>query len=94
MYNKLVKHLIFPLHEKILGRETYKYLKQLSTEQYLSKKELKMLQFKKLKALLVHANDAVPFYRRRFADAGFNPHSMQAIDDFKVLPLLSKEEIR
>lgn len=94
MYNKLVKYLIFPLHEKILGRETYKYLKQLSREQYLSKKELKTLQLKKLKALLVHANETVPFYQRRFADAGFNPHRMQAIDDFKVLPLLSKEEIR
>jgi phenylacetate-CoA ligase len=94
VYNKLVKHLIFPLHEKIMGRDTYKFLEQLSREQYLPEKELKTLQLRKLKELLIHSKKNIPFYAKRFADAGFDPHKMQAIEDFKVLPLLSKEEIR
>ena len=94
MHSKFVKHLIFPLHEKILGRDTYKFLDCLEKEQFLEKGALEALKFQKLKELLVHANDKVPFYRQRFADAGFDPHKMEAIDDFKVLPLLSKEEIR
>jgi phenylacetate-CoA ligase len=94
MHSKFVKHLIFPLHEKILGRDTYKFLDRLEKEQFLDKEALEALKFQKLKELLVHANDNVPFYRQRFADAGFDPHKMQEIDDFKVLPLLSKEEIR
>ncbi|MDD4273144.1 MAG: hypothetical protein PHG14_05385 [Desulfobacter postgatei] len=94
MYNKLVKHLIFPLHEKIMGRDTYKFLEQLSREQYLPEKELKTLQLRKLKELLIHSKKNIPFYTKRFADAGFDPHKMDSIEDFKVLPLLSKEEIR
>jgi hypothetical protein len=35
MHSKFVKHLIFPLHEKILCRDTYKFLERLQKEQYL-----------------------------------------------------------
>ena len=94
MYNKIVKHLIFPLHEKILGRDTYKFLDLLAKEQYLPEDEIKKLQFRKLKELMIHAQKNIPFYTERFADAGFDPGKMQEIDDIKVLPLLSKEEIR
>jgi phenylacetate-CoA ligase len=94
MHSKLVKHLIFPLHEKILGRDTYQFLSRLEKEQYFKKDQLETLRFKKLKALLIHAGKNIPFYRKRFADAGFNPEKIQAADDVKLLPLLSKEEIR
>ncbi|OGR28081.1 MAG: hypothetical protein A2277_14885 [Desulfobacterales bacterium RIFOXYA12_FULL_46_15] len=94
MYNKFVKHIIFPLHEKILGRETYQFLGRLEKEQYLDGRELELLRFRKLKALLIHAGKNISFYKQRFADAGFNPEKMQAIEDIRVLPLLSKEEIR
>ncbi len=63
MHSKLVKHLIFPLHEKILGRDTYGFLERLQKEQYLDKESLEALKFQKLKALLIHAGDNVPFYR-------------------------------
>ncbi|MDA3788721.1 MAG: hypothetical protein PF503_09535 [Desulfobacula sp.] len=94
MYNKLVKHLIFPLHEKILGRDTYKFLDNLEKEQYLPEDKIEALKFFKLKELLVHAQKNIPFYQKRFFDAGFDPEKMQSIEDFKVVPLLSKEEIR
>ncbi len=94
MYSKFVKYLIFPLHEKILGRDTYKFLDLLEKAQYLSFDKLEELKFFKLKELLIHSQKNVPFYKKRFADAGFDPGKMTTSDDFKVLPLLSKEEIR
>lgn len=94
MYSKIVKHLIFPLHEKIMGRDTYSFLDSLSKEQYLPKEELKALQFRKLKALLIHSKKNIPFYTKRFADAGFDPEKMTCIEDMQKIPLLSKEEIR
>lgn len=94
MYNKIVKYLIFPLHEKIVGRDTYKFLDRLSKEQFLSEKELKALQLKKLKNLLMHAKKNMPFYAKRFEAAGFDPKKMTSVNDMRVLPLLSKEEIR
>ncbi|MCG8633366.1 MAG: hypothetical protein MI863_06025 [Desulfobacterales bacterium] len=94
MYNKIVKHILFPLHEKILGRNTYACLNELKGSERLPKERLDALRFEKLKALLVHAKKNIPFYTQRFSDAGFDPEKMGAVDDFRILPLLSKEEIR
>jgi phenylacetate-CoA ligase len=94
MNKALVKHLLYPLHEKIIGRKTLSYLAELEEQQWKSPQEIEKLKFEKLKQLLLHAKQNVPFYARQFAEAGFNPERMQAIDDFKVLPFLSKSEIR
>lgn len=94
MHQKLVKHLIFPVHEKVIGRKTFDYLEELERLQWASASELDELQLKKLKALLIHAGKNIPFYARRFSDSGFDPAKMQNIEDFKVLPMLTKKEIR
>ena len=94
MYKKLVKHLIFPLHEKVLGRKTFQYLKELEILQNSTPQELEALKFRKLRSLLIHAEENVPFYRERFMKADFSPARMQNIEDFKILPVLTKAEIR
>jgi phenylacetate-CoA ligase len=94
MQPSLVKHVLFPLHEKIMGRETLRFLQDLELLQWKPQEELEELKFRKLKELLLHAQRNIPFYADRFATAGFNPAKMQCIDDFKVLPLLTKKEIR
>lgn len=94
MYPKIVKHLIFPLHEKMIGRKTFEYLEELERLQWASQKELEELRFEKLRGLLIHAERNVPFYAARFADVGFDPAKMQRIEDFKVIPILTKTEIR
>ena len=94
MHPKLVKHVIFRLHEKIFGRGTYRYLAELERLQWASAEKLRDLKFEKLKALLLHAERNIPFYGQRFAEAGFKPGKMQALEDLRVLPLLTKADIR
>ena len=94
MHQKIVKYLTFPLHEKIVGRKTFEYLKELEKLQWSSPSELDELQFEKLKALLTHAGKNIPFYSKRFSESGFDPAKMQSLEDFKALPLLTKDEIR
>ncbi len=94
MYEKIVKNILFPLHEKVVGRKTYQYLEELEKLQWAPAAELADLRLRKLQELLRHARQNIPFYRRRFAAVGFDPDRMTSIDDFKVLPLLSKAEIR
>ncbi len=94
MNQKLVKHIIFPLHEKIIGRKTFDYLKELERLQWASHSELDELQLKKLKVLLIHAGKNIPFYAKRFSDSGLDPAKMKDVADFKVLPFLTKAEIR
>lgn len=93
MYHKLVKHVIFPLHERLMNRSTYQYLKTLSRLETLAPDQLEILKFEKLKALLIHARDNILFYKKRFSEAGFVPEKLQAIEDIKILPLLTKAEI-
>lgn len=94
MNKQLVKHLIAPLHEALIGRKTFRYLDELDRLQWKSAHELQEVQFVKLKELLLHAKKNIPFYARRFEEAGFQPERMQSVDDFKILPTLGKPEIR
>lgn len=94
MYNKIVKHILLPLHEKVLGRKTFDFLNELTDQQFLPEEKIKEIQFTKLKSLLIHCQENIPFYTERFEKAGFNPHQMSHIEDIKQLPLLSKDEIR
>lgn len=94
MNSKIIKHIIFPLHEKIMGRHTFKFLKTLEKLQWVPREELADLQFAKLKALLIHADQCTPFYARRFKKAGFDPGHMKSVEDIQAIPLLSKDEIR
>lgn len=90
----LIRKILFPLHEKIMGRKTFQYLAELEAQQWLDKNALEALRFFKLQRLLMHANNNIPFYRQRFKNCGFDPGTMQDMDDIKKIPPVSKAEIR
>lgn len=94
MHPWVVRNVIFPLHEKILGRKTYEYLARLEKEQWMSPAELQQIRLEKLRALLIHAQEHIPFYARRFAEAEFRSRSVTSFDDLQKLPILTKAEIR
>lgn len=50
----------------------------------------------RLRGLLLHASDTVPYYRRRFAESGFARASLSrfTLSDLSRLPLTGKEDIR
>jgi phenylacetate-CoA ligase len=94
MHPALVKHLVTPLHERLLGRKSFSSLKELEGQQYLSADELEALKHRKLKALLSHALENIPFYAKRFEEAGFHPSQLRSTEDIRKLPFLTKEDIR
>lgn len=94
MHPLLVRKIIYPLHEKVFGRKTFAYLDELEKQQWMRPAELEELRFRKLRALLLHAKANIPFYTERFAAAEFDPATMQDLNDFKKIPLLSKTEIK
>ena len=49
----------------------------------------------KLRAVLIQAQDGVPFYRERFQQAGFNPaRDFKSTADLVRIPILTKEDVR
>jgi phenylacetate-CoA ligase len=94
LYDKLVKHVILPLYLFKNKNNTLKRLAILEKGQYLSADEIEKKQIQKLKILLNHCYQNVPFYKARFDGVGFNPQKFSALEDLKQIPYLTKEDIQ
>lgn len=51
-------------------------------------------QLKRLQHVVRVAAERVPFYRRRFREAGFDPGDLKSLDDLKKLPLLKRSDLK
>ncbi len=62
------------------------------TERWSSQR-IRQFQLRRLKRVIAHAHDHLPFYRRRFEDAGFHPSQLVALKDMGRIPTFRKEEL-
>jgi phenylacetate-CoA ligase len=85
---------VIPFSYAIAGRNSLGLLHELESNQKLSKDEVTGIQLGKLKRLVKHAYDHVPFYRKRFAEVGAKPEDIQGLEDYERLPLLTKRDLR
>ena len=76
------------------GNVYLKYVKFLEESQWWPKERLEEYQWKKLKVILNHVYENVPYYRKIFDERGIKPRNIQNFDDFKKLPFLTKEIVR
>jgi phenylacetate-CoA ligase len=96
MYSKILKNIIYPIYEIKLPQDKrlIPYLKLLKKTQWWSYPDLEKFQLRRLKKLLQHANDNVPFYHRIFKKLNFKPGNVSNVNDLKRLPILTKEIIQ
>ncbi len=90
----IVRNVLFPIKEHLTGGYTDGYLAELERTQWLSSEELRELQWTRLQALLKHAYENVPYYRKVFERAGLTPNYIRTPDDFLAFPFLTKQEVR
>ena len=60
---------------------------------YYSRKEIENYQLRKLKNLVHHAYHQVPFYKDKYDAARIKPQDILTLEDFKRLPIVTKEEM-
>lgn len=89
----LARHLICPLHERLIGRPSFRCLRELEHTQWAAPTELRELRRAKLHDLLVHARNCVPFYARRLLDRGVSAAGADPWEVLGNLPLLDKSQI-
>lgn len=78
--------------EKLQGRSAVaSRLRWLEESQHRSPAACRRLQLEKLQAILQHANRTVPYYQRVFKERGIVPEDINALDDLKKLPLLTRK---
>ncbi|UMP01190.1 phenylacetate--CoA ligase PaaK [Amycolatopsis sp. EV170708-02-1] len=56
--------------------------------------ELQALQLKRLQWTLRHAYDNVPFYTRKFDEAGVHPDDCKVLEDLAKFPFTTKQDLR
>lgn len=60
----------------------------------LNPDELEALQWSRFQAILQHAYDRSPFYRRRFRDVGITPADIRDRSDLHRVPVTTREDLR
>lgn len=96
LYESAFKRVLFPVYEGILHkRKTMRYLSDYNKNASLDKASIADIQWGKLKTLLQHCIDNVPYYKRTWAELGFkSADDFKSIGDFEKLPILTKQDIR
>jgi phenylacetate-CoA ligase len=69
-------------------------LAELEESQWYPPERLQDLQNIKLRRLIKHAYENVPYYNRQFKRHGLSPDNIKCTDDLKKLPLLTKDTLR
>jgi len=69
-------------------------LKWLEKTQWWKPSEIKELQNRKLRALIRHAYENVPYYHKLFRKLNLKPDDIKREEDLQKLPILRKEDIR
>lgn len=94
-YETAFQRVLYPAYERGLrGRLTLDWLASYERDQWLPPEQIAALQWDRLRHLLEHCYREVPFYRRRWQEAGFTPADIHSLDDFARLPVLHKRDIR
>ncbi|MEX2690281.1 MAG: hypothetical protein Q6351_008175 [Candidatus Njordarchaeum guaymaensis] len=78
----------------VYGSKFCKYYKWLMKTQWLTREELEEIQNLRLRAIIKHTYHNVPYYRRIFEVLGLKPSDIQTKEDLKLLPVLTKNDIR
>ncbi len=71
-----------------------KYLKELEKTQWWPRDKILELQNQRLRQLIRHAYNNVPYYRRIFEERALKPDDIASSRDLAKLPILTKELIR
>jgi phenylacetate-CoA ligase len=77
----------------MIARSLY-YLYQLRRNLRLKPAALQEMQQKKLRAMIKHAYENVPFYHMKFNEAGIRPDDVKSIEDLAKVPVTTKAEIQ
>lgn len=94
-----IKSRLRPLYYRLppaicYGPQFSTVLKLLNETEFWPEDRLMEFQLSKLRAMLRHCAANVPYYRRLFGEAAFDPDRVRDLSDLRSLPMLDKETVR
>ena len=93
------QNLVLTGFATLLERERYsgrfaEFRDLLARTEWISTSDLVAYQDERLREIIAHAYDTVPFYRRRFDEHKLKPSDIRGRADLPKLPLLTRADIR
>lgn len=90
----LSEEVFLRIQDLLIGNSVYPNFKFLEKSQYWSKEELKQFQEEKLRALVEHSYQTVPYYHDLFNRLKLKPKDIKTKEDLIKIPILTKEIIK
>ena len=84
----------FKIYRREYGKNFDKTLKEFIDRQWYSREQLKQYQEERLRLLIKHAYENVPYYNGVMKDRKLKPDDIANIEDLPKLPLLTRETIK
>ena len=94
LYTALVANVLFPLQEKLKKHGTVAIRSAMDDSQWWPRERIEALQLERLRQLISHAEQFVPYYRDLFKKIGLTAASIQSLADLQRIPFLTKAIIR
>jgi len=92
--NFISEQIILPLSDLVTGYSVYHYLKFLQKSQLWSRTQIDNYQNIKLRKLVDHTYNHVPFYNELFQDLRLRPEDIQTKNDLVKLPIITKDDLK
>lgn len=67
------------------------YDKKIET---MSRQRMRALQLRRLKEIVAYAYNRVPFYKKKYDEAGVKPSDIKTLEDIRKLPFVTKADLR
>ncbi len=77
----------------LLARTLY-YFYELKRNLSLTPSKLREIQRRKLRTIVKHAYENVPFYHRKFSEAKIKPEDIKSVDDLSKIPPVTRIEVQ
>ncbi len=92
--NIIQENIVLPLSDFFTGQSVHKKLKFLMQSKYWSRKQLDDFQNERLRALVKHTIETVPFYIDYAREHNLSSEDIQTKADLNKLPIVNKEIMR
>lgn len=92
-YSKVFESGLLTAYYGLSGRPYPRLRRFLEESQWWDADRLRQFQWTELQRLLQHVFSSVPYYQRKYADAGIKLEDIRTLEDFSRLPPLTRTEV-
>ncbi len=93
-YSSFARGVLAPAMDLIRGTQTMRYLRELEESQWWPAERIEELQAERLRRLIRHVYENVPYYRKVMDDRGLGPDDIRSATDLSRMPVLTRELVR